>query len=158
MAEPREPTPEEPSMRWNDLREEFQEQHAHLRGKASVLRSLASQVLRGDDELASALAQKGRDLQLQLLQHIRWEEQELMPVLVRFHGGAILGIREIMNSEHVQQRQRVAESLRNLAGDSLPLADLARHLLELIGWLESDMDAEERRILGALPPSRRAPS
>lgn len=132
------------------IREKFLDDHAHLRGKVSVLRSLATQVLRGDDDLGNALRLKGEDLQLHFIRHIQWEEAKLLPCLRKIDRAAA-EVADQLFEEHTGQRQRLADSLITLEGADGDGRGLARHLLELARWLEHDMNAEEARILGLMP-------
>jgi hypothetical protein len=126
------------------------EDHARLRGKASVLRSLASQVIRGDHELRDAMRRKGLDLQSQLIEHIRWEGAELLPLLQKADGIAAQAADHLFR-EHRGQRNRLASSLASLEAGDADASDLAAHLMDLIRWLEQDMATEEARVLDLLP-------
>jgi hypothetical protein len=135
-----------------EIREKFVADHAHLRGKISVLRSLATQVLRGDEDLGDALRLKGKDLQLHLIRHMKWEESDLLPCLREIDGAAADAADQLFE-EHTGQRQRLSDSLIALEGaDGNPLA-LANHLLELTRWLEQDMNTEESGVLPLMPDS-----
>ena len=132
------------------IRERFLRDHRQIRGKASVLRSLALGVLRGDDELASALRLKGEELQSHMLLHMTWEEDELMPALEHDgRGGDSLG--KQIQEEHREQRTRLAHSLVALRVTSgqkrADIESLARDMMELVRWLESDMAKEEASVL-----------
>ena len=59
------------------IKEKFLRDHRMLLGKAAVVAALALDVLRGDEELASALRLKGEELYRHLLIHMRWEERLL---------------------------------------------------------------------------------
>ena len=127
--------------------------HTRLRGKTSVLRSLALQVMRGDIELGRTLVLKGQDLQARLAAHMRWEEDVLLPELRR-QSDAGVRVAELIITEHNGQRSRIRQSLLALGGGSPPVEDVARVLIELTDRLESDMAAEERRVLGAFEAPR----
>jgi hypothetical protein len=137
-------------VRPGQVRSVFLEDHARLRGKASVLRSLASQVIRGDHELTDAMRRKGLDLQEHLIEHIRWEESVLLPLLQETDKVAAEAANHLFR-EHRGQRKRLGSSLVALEGRGPDPTDLAIHLLELIRWLERDMTAEEARVLDLLP-------
>ena len=132
------------------IRERFLRDHRQIRGKASVLRSLALGVLRGDEDLASALRLKGEELQTHMLLHMTWEEDELMPVLEQDEqDGDSLGKR--IQEEHREQRTRLSHSLVALRVTSeqkrADIERLAKDMLELVRWLESDMAKEEDSVL-----------
>jgi hemerythrin-like domain-containing protein len=123
--------------------------HARLRGKVSVIQSLALGILRGDDDLAAALRLKGEELQQHLIEHMSWEESELFPVLQDASSEGCEAARQLIE-EHSTQRDRLAhslEALRTLAGQP---STLAKHLLELVHWLEYDMTSEEERVMASL--------
>ena len=89
-----------------EIRSHFLNDHARLRGKVSVLRSLALGVLRGDEELSFAMRLKGRDLQDHLHRHMSWEEENLLPVLD--HCSPLAGgTASALLSEHEGQRSRL---------------------------------------------------
>jgi iron-sulfur cluster repair protein YtfE (RIC family) len=132
------------------IRERFLRDHRQIRGKASVLRSLALGVLRGDEELASALRLKGEDLQTHMLLHMTWEEDELMPALER-GGGDENSLGKRIQEEHREQRTRLAHSLVALRvtreQKRADIERLAKEMLELVRWLEGDMAKEEDSVL-----------
>jgi hemerythrin-like domain-containing protein len=128
------------------IRDRFLRDHGELRGKAVVLESLALQVLRGDEELISALRLKGQDLQAHLLRHMEWEEAHISPVLESRNGAARFSS-AALEKEHGLQRERIARLIEKLH-DTQNGIDLARSLLDFTGTLESDMAAEEAHLLG----------
>ncbi len=134
-----------------DVLTRFKGDHQRLRANAAVLRSLALQVMRGDTELDQTLVLKGRDLHLRLIAHMRWEEEVLLPQLRR---GSNVGTETALRiiDEHGDQRSRITESLMQLGGGTPNPEAVARDLLALTDWLERDMEAEERWVLGALDP------
>lgn len=138
-----------------ELREHFLHDHAELRGKADVLKSLALQVVRGDEDLGAALRLKGTDLQLRLIDHMRWEESQIAPYLRRVDPGAA-DLADRLFEEHQQQRERLAQSLMALSGAGPKPDELARHILDLVRWLERDMAEEETRLLAWLCEPRGA--
>jgi hypothetical protein len=132
-----------------ELREHFLRDHAQLRGKADVLKSLALQVVRGDEDLGPALQLKGTDLQLRLIDHMRWEESQVAPYLRRIDRAAA-DLADHLFEEHQLQRERLAQSLMALSGAGPNPEELARHILDLVRWLERDMAEEETRLLAWL--------
>ncbi len=132
-----------------DVRSHFLSDHAQLRGKASVLRSLALSVMRGDTELASALRLKGLDLQDHLHRHMTWEENALLPILDN-SGSARSAASLALISEHHEQRERLSNSLRSLEAFESHPKELAQVIMDLISCLESDMASEEASVLVAL--------
>jgi hypothetical protein len=135
-----------------EIRSHFLNDHARLRGKAAVLRSLALGVLRGDEELSFAMRLKGRDLQDHLHRHMSWEEEKLLPVLNRFSPTAGGAATELL-AEHEIQRSRLASSLQSLDNLGFSPKVLAKSMMELIVWIEGDMASEEAAVLEFLPPS-----
>lgn len=133
-----------------EIRAKFLDDHALLRGKIDVLRSLATQVMRGDDDLGNALRLKGEDLQLHLINHIKWEETELLPCLREIDGTAADSADQLFE-DHMSQRQRLADSLMALEGAGGDTLSLAQHLVDLARWLEHDMNAEEDGLLAFMP-------
>jgi hypothetical protein len=129
----------------------FRDDHQRLRGKANVLRSLALQVIRGDRELEQTLILKGRDLNLRLIAHMRWEEETLLPHLSRRAAGGGEAVGHIIG-EHGGQRTRIAHSLMTLGGGTPNIEEVAKDLLALTDWLERDMEAEERFVVPAMTP------
>ena len=136
------------AMTSSDLRRRFMGDHTRLRGKTSVLRSLALQVMRGDVELGRTLILKGQDLQVRLAAHMRWEQEVLLPQL-RSQSEAGGRVAEQILTEHCGRRSRIARSLQALNGGSPPVEEIAQALLDLTDSLERDMLAEEHRVLGA---------
>ena len=141
-----------------ELEDRLVKDHAQLRGKSAVLRSLALGVLRGDADLAGTLVLKGRDLHETLIAHIDWEEDVLVPNLRRASPEASR-VAERIHDEHQGQRLRLVDSIRDLdleqgRADSVQvigeMAGVARELLDLTERLERDMAAEEAT-LDALP-------
>jgi len=139
-----------------ELREHFLQDHAQLRGKADVLKSLALQVVRGDEDLGPALQLKGTDLQLRLIDHMRWEESQIAPYLRRIDRTAA-DLADRLFEEHQQQRERLAQSLMALSGAGPNPEELARQILELVRWLEQDMAEEETRLLAWLTDTGETP-
>jgi iron-sulfur cluster repair protein YtfE (RIC family) len=127
------------------IKEKFLRDHRMLRGKAAVVATLALDVLRGDEELASALRLKGEELYSYLLVHMQWEERLLVPLLVESSHGTWTGAGIIR--EHEDQRIRLDNSLAKLRHVDASLANLAEECLELVRWLEVDMSSEEERVL-----------
>ena len=75
-----------------------------------------------------------------------------LPVLDRsspLAGGAGIA----MLAEHANQRSRLAESLKSLENLRFHPKVLAQNIIELIGWIESDMASEEEAVLEFLPHS-----
>ena len=131
------------------IRHRFLSEHQSLRGKSAVVEALALGVLRGDGELASALRLKGEELQRHLLLHMQWEEAQLLPLIQRVaRPGESMG--EALVREHRRQRQRLANSLVALRAAPESAETLARHVLKLIRWIETDMRAEEKEVLDAI--------
>jgi iron-sulfur cluster repair protein YtfE (RIC family) len=141
-----------------EIHAHFLDDHTTLRGKVSVLRSLALSVLRGDEELASALRRKGQDLQEHLQRHMTWEEENLLPVLDCENPRGMV-VATAMLVEHAHQRDRLAESLRDLEETGSRPRKLAESMMDLISWLERDMAAEEEAVLEVieLSPHSRLP-
>ena len=129
----------------NLIREKFLSDHRMLRGKAAVVASLALDVLRGDEELASALCIKGEELYVRLLDHMQWEENLLLPLLAESSHGTWTGAAII--KEHQDQRLRLDSSLTKLRHPDTSLASLGGECLEFVRWLEVDMTSEEIRVL-----------
>ena len=139
--------------------------HARLRGKAAVLRSLALGVLRGDADLGDTLVMKGRDLQETLVEHMDWEDDVLLPNLRRGTDDA-RRIAERIHREHAEQRVELLGSILSLdvrgdaskrngrPADDKGIHKVASGLLELIERLERDMATEES-VLDTLPGSDR---
>ena len=129
----------------NLIREKFISDHQMLRGKAAVVAALALDVLRGDEDLASALRIKGEELYAQLLDHMQWEENLLLPLLAKSSHGAWTGAAII--KEHHEQRLRLDNSLTKLRHPDTSFASLGGECLEFVRWLEVDMTSEERTVL-----------
>jgi len=138
-------------VRASEIKARLLTDHAQLRGKATVLESLALQILRGDDELASALRLKGEDLQANLLAHMRWEEAELLPLLAR--SGVEGYTSADFLEEHQSQREALAESLLALRDSNLPATALAKNMIDFVRWLERDMITEEGNVLPSIEAS-----
>lgn len=127
------------------IKEKFLSDHRILRCKAAVVATLALDVLRGDDELASALRLKGEELYTYLLKHMQWEERLLLPLLIESSHGTWTGASIV--KEHEEQRVQLDNSLAKLRHIDTSLTSLAEECLELVGWLEVDMTTEEARVL-----------
>lgn len=133
-----------------DVREKFLEDHARLRGKAEVLESLAMKILRGDEDLGSALRLKAEEILDHLVRHMGWEERELLPLLREF------GCSDIVSGlvgRHVGHREHIQSDLLTLQdAEGRPL-DAAKRIIDFLGRLERDMQTEEESVLDALNPS-----
>jgi hypothetical protein len=140
-----------------DVRKRFLEDHARLRGKAEVLESLALRILRGDEDLGSALRLKGEEILDHLSCHMGWEERELLPLLRQFGR---TDMAEKLVAEHAAQRAHFEGDLLTLKDTERRPLDLAKHFIEFLRWLDRDMLAEEEDVLGALslPPDSHARS
>jgi len=134
----------------------FLDDHARLRGKSEVLEALALRVLRGDEDLGTALRLKGEEIQEHLIAHMAWEEGTLLPLVRSAHGGRIVAAQ--LCSDHAAQRERLADCLRSLADGERRPAKLAKTILDLTAWLEHDILAEENRILAILGDPARSES
>jgi hemerythrin-like domain-containing protein len=131
-----------------DVEAKVESEHARLRGMAAVLRSLALRVVRGDEDLRSALRLKGEELLERFDRHMCWEEDYLIPLLRRAGAkGEACG--ERLREDHRRQRDRLSSSLADLHNDDERSQDLARGLLDVIDWLERDMATEDARLLGS---------
>lgn len=131
----------------SDTRSRFLDDHARLRGKAEVLESLALRILRGDDDLGSALRLKGEEILDHLVDHMAWEEQKLLPLLGRSGHSELSAT---LAAEHAAQRRRFEEDLRTLREAERHPVTVAKHVLEFLRWLERDMQSEEEHVLDAL--------
>ena len=134
--------------RLSQIRVKFLHDHQILRGKAAIVAALALDVRRGDEELASALRLKGEELYLHLFDHMQWEEQMLVPLLVELSHG--MWNRTAFREEHEMQRLQLDDSLAKLRSESISRARLAEECLELVRWLEVDMSSEERIVLQSI--------
>ncbi|MCP5045061.1 MAG: hemerythrin domain-containing protein [bacterium] len=130
------------------IRDRFLADHRELRGKAAVVTTLALNVLRGDEELASALRLKGEELNDRLLSHMAWEEKHLIPLLAHTPRGKLQG--KAILEEHKDQRTRLLDSLTELQRPQNSFSGLAKECLALVHWLEADMASEERDVLDAI--------
>jgi iron-sulfur cluster repair protein YtfE (RIC family) len=129
----------------SEIREKFLGDHRKLRAKAAVLTTLALSVLRGDEDLASALRLKGEELYTHLIEHMKWEEAQLIPLLAESSIGEITS--SVMVKEHANQRLRLSDSLSELRHPGASFPDLAKDCIALVRWLEADMADEERDVL-----------
>lgn len=129
----------------SEIREQFLNDHLHLRGKCGVVSNLALNVLRGDEDLALALRLKGEELYRHLLEHMLWEEAKLVPILVHDTHGEF--DEAALRAEHDSQRQLLNDSLAELRRDDASNRDLAKACITLVGWLDTDMATEERAVL-----------
>jgi len=127
-----------------ELRARILEDHEMLRGKAEVLEELALRILRGDEDLGSALRLKGEEIQEQLVRHIGWEETELLPALREFGNG---GVADQIFAEHEAQRKRIADTLVTLQGSERRPVALARYIVEFVRVLDQEMREEEENVL-----------
>ena len=140
-----------------EVREKFVEDHARLRGKAEVLESLALRILRGDDDLGSALRLKGEEILDHLVCHMDWEERELLPVL-RQSGRS--DIASGLVTRHTRHREHFEGDLLPLHNTNRRPLELAKHIVKFLRRLERDMQKEEEDVLSALNlrPGRHAES
>ena len=130
-----------------EVREKVLSDHARLRGMLAVLASLALRILRGDEELVTALRLKGEEVGSFLLVHMAWEEKYLVPTLVNLGALGEERARELLG-DHREQRQRLDESIEALARNPRDgVTELARRMLRLIESLERDMVDEEAATL-----------
>jgi hypothetical protein len=138
----------EPAAAHTEIVAQFLHDHARLRGKSEVLEALALRVLRGDEDLGTALRLKGEEIEEHLAAHMAWEEGWLLPALCSVPGGWQVSA-EIL-SDHIPQRERLANCLLALADERRQRVELAKAMLDLTAWLEHDMLAEEKLILAIL--------
>ncbi len=146
----------EPAVAHADIVVQFLDDHARLRGKSEVLETLALLVLRGDEDLGTALRLKGEEIQEHLAAHMAWEEGMLLPLVRSVPGGRSVAAQ--LFSDHAAQRERLADCLRALADEERRPAKLAKAILDLTAWLEHDMLAEEKLILTILGDPARSKS
>lgn len=132
----------------SEIRDKFLSDHRKLRGKAAVVTTLALNVLRGDEDLASALRLKGEELNEHLLAHMQWEERQLVPLLAESSIGASGGAAIV--KQHVEQRLRLVDSLTRLQRPDASFAKLAKNCIALVHWLEIDLASEEREVLRSM--------
>jgi iron-sulfur cluster repair protein YtfE (RIC family) len=132
----------------SEIRDKFLRDHRRLRAKAAVVTTLALSVLRGDEDLTSALRLKGEELYTHLLDHMQWEEAQLIPLLAESSVGE--STCSSMLKDHVDQRQRLGDSLSELRHPGSSLASLAKDCLDHVRWLEVDMADEEREVLRSI--------
>lgn len=123
--------------------------HTHLRGKAEVLETLALKVLRGDEDLGSALRLKADELQRHLLHHMIWEEDQLIPLLTEGEFANSPRWVELLR-ERRQQRLQLSRSLLELQHSNEPAGDLAKQCLVLVEALEAAIMVEERDVLPSI--------
>ena len=131
------------------VREKFVEDHARLRGKAEVLESIALRILRGDEDLGSALLLKGEEIRDHLVRHMDWEERELLPLL-RQSGRS--DIASGLVTRHTRHREHFEGDLLSLHNTKTQPIELTKHIVKFLRQLESDMQREEEDVLGALNP------
>jgi hemerythrin-like domain-containing protein len=131
-----------------EVEAKLEHEHARLRGMAAVLQSLALRVVRGDEDLTSALRLKGEELLARFDRHLRWEEDYLMPLLRRA-GAEGEACSERLRGVHRLQRDRLSASLADLQSAGESAQKLARGLLDVIEWLERDMATEDAQLLGS---------
>jgi hypothetical protein len=129
--------------------DELQRVHAHLRGKAEVLEALALKVLRGDEDLGSALRLKAEELQRHLLCYMTWEEDQLIPLLAEDAAADPPPWVQLFR-ERRQQRLQLSRSLFELKYAHVPAGDLAKQCLALVEALEAAIVVEERDIVPSI--------
>jgi len=119
--------------------------------KPEVLEALALKVLRGDEELGSALRLKAEELQRHLLCHMTWEEDQLVPLLVEDAPAAADPPPWVqLLRERRQQRLQLSRSLFELKYSHVPAGDLAKQCLALIEALEAAIEVEEHDVLPSI--------
>ncbi len=131
-----------------DIQQRFLSEHRLLRGKAAVVASLALTVLRGDGDLAPGLRRKGLELNKYLLQHMDWEETHLAPLLAKSSTDGLSST--ILVRQHLEQRRRIFACLNKLGNRGTSNERMAGDCLEIIHWLEVDMEDEEREVLSSI--------
>lgn len=139
---------EREQMSKSEITHKFLSDHRTLRAKAAVVTTLALNVLRGDEDLVSALRLKGEELHAHLLDHMNWEETQLLPLLAESSIGKAAG--SVILSEHADQRLRLVNSLVELKRPDAPFATLAKDCIALVRWLEADMASEESEVLRSI--------
>jgi hypothetical protein len=126
-----------------EVREKVLSDHARLRGMLAVLASLALRILRGDEDLATALRLKGEEIGGFLQVHMAWEEKFLVPTLVNLGALGEERARELLG-DHRDQRHRLEASIAALACEPcVAAAELAKRMLGFVESLERDMLDEE---------------
>ncbi|MBW2292809.1 MAG: hemerythrin domain-containing protein [Deltaproteobacteria bacterium] len=131
-----------------EIKEKFLRDHRRLRAKAAVVTTLALSVLRGDEDLASALRLKGEEMYAYLLEHMEWEETQLIPLLAESSIGETIG--SAILERHEAHRQRLSDSLADLRKPGASFVKLARDCVALVRRLEDDMASEEREVFKSI--------
>lgn len=128
----------------SEIRSIILEEHGELRRRLAGIEALLDGVLRGDATTRRELRACFDALCQLFVTHIAHEEAILRPVLADIDNWGPVRI-ELMDAEHVEQRERVAE-LSRLSPDEEP-GVYVRRVREFVADLRADMDAEERECL-----------
>jgi iron-sulfur cluster repair protein YtfE (RIC family) len=131
-------------LKHSEVRRIVLNEHADLRRELADISASLVKLEQERPGAAEALARQWRHFARIFLDHLEHEEEVLRPVLVDIDAWSKTRI-EHMDTDHVQQRARVAELLETLSQNPLGAADDLRAFL---GELAVDMEEEERLNLG----------
>ncbi|MCY2959154.1 MAG: hemerythrin domain-containing protein [Planctomycetota bacterium] len=128
----------------SEIRTIILEEHGELRRRLAGIEALLEGLSRGDSAARRELRTSFDTLCHLFITHIAHEEAILRPILADIDNWGPIRI-ELMDREHVEQRQRVAE-LAALSAETNPGA-YVRSVREFVTDLRADMDGEERECL-----------
>jgi iron-sulfur cluster repair protein YtfE (RIC family) len=143
----REEQTERPPLAPSEVRRKILEDHDRLRESLSELEELARGCIGdGERELLVTLREKGERFHEILSRHIFWEDQYLAPALRNADAWGDERAK-LLEDEHREQRQLLADHLERLRDPTREGDQVARDILLLGDILRVDMDREESQTL-----------
>ena len=129
-------------MRPNDVRRRILADHRDFRGVLLSIEALSEKVLGGDDSQMRALRVEGETFHEQLLEHMRWEDRYLAPLLWSSEAWGEERAKQL-ERDHLEQRELLLHTLEGLRDPRRPTVALARTMVDLMGMLRLDMEEED---------------
>jgi hemerythrin-like domain-containing protein len=130
-------------MKPSEVRERVLAEHEALRRQLARLEERARLVAGGASDAAPTLRAEGTAFLALLGEHMRWEEQHLVPAL-RALGARGREQATALVREHAEQRELLDDALARLRDGARPSLLVARNLLDLAALLREDMEREEQ--------------
>ncbi len=133
-------------MRPSEVRKHVLDDHRELRHRAIVLEGICKRIQNGDLSALGELKPRAERLLFKLTNHMRWEDQYLLPVLLEADAwGRERG--DILTRDHEEQREVLGHITESVDDEKLAASVLAAKLANFVELLLADMLEEESLLL-----------